>query len=99
MKYFFCKLIPPRPDFPQTMTTEEGRLMQEHSAYWKGMMDQELVAVFGLVADPKGAYGVGILTLNDNGNAQALTSNDPTIKANAGFAYEIYPMPRAVVRP
>ncbi len=99
MKYFFCKLIPPRPDFAQTMTAEEGKLMREHAAYWKGMMDQGLVAAFGLVADPRGAYGVGILTLDDDGNVQALTSNDPTIKANAGFLYEIYPMPRAVVRP
>jgi hypothetical protein len=99
MKYFFCKLIPPRRDFVQTITPAEGQLMQEHGAYWKGMMDRGLVAAFGLVGDPKGAYGVGILTLDDDGDAQALTADDPTIRANAGFSYEIYPMPRAVTRP
>lgn len=98
MKYFFCKLIPPRPNFVQTMTAEEGKLMQEHAAYWKGMMDQGRAAAFGLVADPKDAYGVGILTLDDDENVHALTSGDPTIKANLGFVYEIYAMPRAVVR-
>jgi hypothetical protein len=62
------------------------------------MMARGLVAAFGLVADPSGAYGVGLLTLDDNGDAQALTSNDPPMKANRGFAYEIHPMPGAVVR-
>jgi len=99
MKYFFCRLNPPRQDFVQTMTAEEGALMQEHAMYWRGMMDRGLVAVFGLVADPAGAYGVGILTLDDDGDARALTSGDPTIRANRGFRYDIHPMPRAVVKP
>ncbi len=99
MKYFFCKLNPPRPDFVQTITLEEGRLMQEHGAYWQGMMDLGLVAAFGLVADPKGAFGVGILTLEDDGDPRALTSEDPTMKAGVGFSYEIHAMPRAVTRP
>ncbi len=99
MKYFFCRLIPPRPDFVQTITPDEQRLMQEHGLYWKGMMDRGLVAVFGLVGDPKGAFGVGVLTLPDDGDPQALTAGDPTIEANVGFRYEIHPMPRAVTRP
>ncbi len=100
MKYFFCKLMPPRADFVQTITPAEGQLMQEHGAYWREMMDRGLVAAFGLVADPNGAYGVGILTLADGGDdVQALTSADPTIKAGVGFRYEIYPMPRAVTLP
>ena len=99
MKYFFCKLLPPRSDFVQTMTADEGLLMQEHAAYWKRVMDRGLTAAFGLVADPAGAFGVGILTLPDDGDARALTLGDPTIKANVGFSYQIYPMPRAVTRP
>ena len=98
MKYFFCKLHPPRPDFVQTITPQEERLMQAHGAYWKAMMDRGLVAAFGLVGDPKGAYGVGILTLDDESDPHALTSEDPTMQARAGFAYEIHPMPRAVTR-
>ncbi len=98
MKYFFCRLLPPRPDFVQTLTPDEAQLMQEHGAYWKSMMDKGLIAVFGLVADPKAAYGIGVLTLPDDGDPSALTSQDPTIRANRGFAYEILPMPRAVTR-
>ena len=39
MKYCFRKLIPPRTNFVQTLTRREGKLMQEHAAYWKGMND------------------------------------------------------------
>ncbi len=96
MKYFFCKLLPPRADFVQTITPQERQLMQDHTAYWHAVMDRGQIAVFGLVADPNGAFGMGVLTLQDNGDPRALTSEDPTIKANVGFRYEIYPMPNAV---
>ncbi len=99
MKYFFCKLIPPRPDFVETITPEELQLMQDHGVYWHRMMERGLIAVFGLVADPKGAFGMGVLTLEDDSDPQTLTTEDPTIKAGVGFKYEIYPMPRAVTQP
>ncbi len=98
MRYFFCKLLPPRPDFVETITAEEAQLMQDHGLYWKGLMDRGLVAVFGLVADPDAAYGIGVLTLGEADDPVALTSQDPTIRANRGFSYRILPMPRAVTR-
>ena len=98
MKYFLCKLIPPRPTFGQDMKEAEAKIMQEHAAYWKGLMDRGLVIVFGPVADPKGVYGVAILELEEEADANALAMNDPTIKANVGFSFEVYPMPRAIVR-
>ncbi len=98
MKYFLFKLIPPRSTFAQDMTEAEAKLMQQHVAYWKGLMDEGLVVVFGPVADPKGTYGVAILELEEEADANALGINDPTIKANAGFHFEVYPMDRAVLR-
>jgi len=98
MKYFLCKLIPPRPTFAQDMTDAEAKLMQQHVAYWKGLMDRGLVIVFGPVADPKGVYGVAILELEEEADANALGINDPTIKANVGFHLEVYPMDRAILR-
>lgn len=97
MKYFLCKLIPPRPTFAQDMTDAEANLMQQHTAYWKGLMDRGLVIVFGPVSDPNGTYGVAILELEEE-DANALAMNDPTIKANVGFNFEVYPMDRAVLR-
>ncbi len=98
MKYFLYKLIPPRPTFAQDMKEAEARLMQEHAAYWKGLMDRGLVVAFGPVLDPKGGYGVGIVELEDAADANDLGVNDPTIKANIGFRFEMYPMPRVIAR-
>jgi hypothetical protein len=52
----------------------------------------------GLVADPQGFYGVGIVQFAENADAEALAHNDPTIKAEAGFRIELLPMPRAIIR-
>lgn len=98
MKYFLYKLIPPRPTFAQDMTDAEAKLMQQHVAYWKSLMDRGLVIVFGPVADPKGTYGVVILELEEETDANALGMNDPTMKADVGFHFEFYPMDRAVLR-
>ncbi len=98
MKYFLCKLIPPRPTFAQDMKDAEAKLMQEHAVYWKGLMERGLVIVFGPVADPNGTYGVAILEVGEEVDVNALGVNDPTIKANVGFSFEVYPMERAVLR-
>jgi hypothetical protein len=94
MKYFLFKLIPPRPTFPADMTQAEARLMQEHSSYWRDLMDKGFVVVFGPVSDPKGPYGIAVLQLKDNADANLLCANDPTIKANAGFKFEVYSRPQ-----
>ncbi len=98
MKYFLCKLIPPRPTFAQDMKDAEANLMQEHVAYWKGLMERGLVIVFGPVADPKGTYGIAILEVEDEVDVNALGMNDPTIRANVGFSFQVYPMERVVLR-
>jgi len=99
MNYFLYKLMPPRPTFPADMTPAEGILMREHVAYWAALMKQGRVLAFGPVADPKGSYGIGIIQLEDAEDAQALGARDPVIVANAGFGYEVHPMPRLVVAP
>ena len=49
------------------------------------------------VADPKGGYGAGFWTLPDGQDPAALAAGDPAIKAEAGFRYEIAPMPALVL--
>ena len=98
MKYFFYKLIPPRPTFAQDLTEAEAKLMQEHAAYWKGLTDSSLAVAFGLILDPNGGYGVAIVELEDTADGNDLGINDPAIKANVGFRFEIYSMPQLVVR-
>jgi len=98
MKYFLCKLIPPRPNFPQEMTDAERKIMEEHVVYWKGLVDNGIAVVFGPVADPAGNWGVAIVDVETEADLRALEANDPTITSGLNFKYEIYPMPRAIFR-
>lgn len=97
MKYFLYKLIPPRVTFPADMTPTEAELMREHSEYWRDLMDKGLVIVFGPVSDPKGTYGIAVLQVGDEAEANDLGADDPTVKANVGFKFEIYSMPQVVL--
>lgn len=97
MPYFLCKLIPPRPTFPQDMTEAEAKVMAEHVAYWTDLANKGIAIVFGPVADPAGAWGLGVLEVDDEVQLQELTSNDPAITREIGCRHEILPMPRVVI--
>ena len=92
-KYFAVQLLPSRPDFAQTMTDEERGIMMQHLAYWTDQMNKGNVVVFGPVLDPKGVYGLGIVSVDDETQLADLIDNDPAGKINR---YEFYPM-QAVV--
>jgi len=94
---FFCKLRGPRADFAQTMTAAEAGLMQQHSVYWRNGIEAGHVIAFGLVADPRGAFGMGIVTFDSDDEARAFTDADPSILSGRGFSFEIAPMPMGVV--
>lgn len=94
--YFLCRLLPPRVDFMQTMTAEERKIMQQHVAYWSGKVATGNALVFGPVADPRGGYGIGIIRVGSENEIAALRDADPAMTANAGFSYDVLPMPRVV---
>jgi len=73
--------------------------MSDHATYWRDLMGKGHVVAFGPVADGAGAYGIGIVQFEDDAEVRSFADNDPTIKSNAGFRYEIQPMPRGVVTP
>jgi uncharacterized protein len=98
MNYFFYKLIPPRPSFSEDMTEAEGKIMQEHFAYWRGLMKEGKVVVVGPVLDPKGIYGIAVLEAEDEALAQSVAENDPAITSKASFSFEVHPMMDAEVR-
>lgn len=98
MPTFFCKLVPPRPSFASDITPEEAAVMQRHVLYWKSLIEQGTrVFALGVVGDPAGACGVGIVEVEDAAAIRALTARDPAITADIGMHYEIHPMPRGVV--
>jgi uncharacterized protein len=72
MNYFLYRLIPPRPSFARDMTEAEATIMQEHFAYWLGLLEQRKVVVVGPVLDPKGTYGIALLEVEDEALAENL---------------------------
>ena len=95
--YFFCRLIPLRADFMQTMSADERTIMQQHVGYWTGKVTSGNALVFGPVADPKGGYGIGIMKAESAEAMNALRDADPAMQAGVGFSYEISIMPRIVI--
>ena len=88
-KYFFVRLNPIRADFAQTMTPEERTVMQTHSAYWREWQARGKVVVFGPVLDPKGAFGMGVVGVEDEDDVRQMIAGDP---ANALTRIEYFPI-------
>jgi uncharacterized protein len=97
MNYYFMRLHSPRSTFPADITTEERETMVRHSAYWKEQIQKGKALVIGPVADPSGAFGMGVLRLTEPAELETLMKNDPAILANIGFKNEAYPMPRILL--
>jgi len=95
-KHFLVRLIAPRPTFMQDMTKDERDMMIAHGAYWRAKLAAGEVVVFGPVADPAGAWGMGVVTAADEAAVCAFEANDPAITSGGGFRYEILPMVQAV---
>lgn len=79
------------------MSADEAQIMKEHAVYWRGVLAKGNVVAFGLVADPAGAFGVGLVEFDDADQARAFADNDPTIKSGRGFSFDILPMPMGIV--
>jgi len=97
-RFFLCRLLAPRPTFLQDITPDEANVMKEHAAYWASMMQNGVAVVFGPVLDPKGPWGVGIVSVEHEDEMRRIEANDPVILSKRGFAYEVLPMLRAVIR-
>jgi uncharacterized protein YndB with AHSA1/START domain len=97
-KFFFCRLLPPRPTFAADMSAAEADVMREHAAYWGALLEQRKAVVFGPVGDPKGAWGLGVIRATSEEEMSKLGDEDPAIRSGRGFRYEVLPMLRAVAR-
>jgi uncharacterized protein YciI len=93
---FVFRLLPPRPSFPTDMTEAERATMLEHVDYWTALAHQGRALAFGPVADPRGAYGLGIVVADSLAEAEALRDGDPAVRSPHGFSTEMVPMVRLV---
>jgi uncharacterized protein len=98
MVHFLYKLVPPRPTFPADLTDEEGAIMQEHFGYWARLVEERKAVAYGPVMDPKGTYGIAVVEVDEEASAKRIAENDPAVVSDAGFAFELHPMPDAIAR-
>lgn len=97
MKYFFAKLHPPRCRFRDTITDAEILIIRDHQAYWGRYAERGWAVAYGPVSDPAGDFGAGFWAIPDQVDVYDLLSKDPAITAEAGFRYEIHPMPALAI--
>jgi len=86
---FLFRLVPPRADFAQTMTTDEQSAMGEHTEYWQRLLRDGRVVVYGPVADPEGVWGLGVLRAEDRAEVLAIGERDPSVVAGVN-TFEVF---------
>ena len=89
--YVMCRLVPPRPDFPMTMSPIEREVMGRHSAYCKSLINRGKALLFGPVADTTGVWGCGVLMVKDDAEARMIVNADPAVTGGIGARYELMP--------
>jgi hypothetical protein len=51
-----------------------------------------MAIVFGPVAGPKGAWGLGVVRGADEAGVRVFEASDPAVRSKRGFRYEVLPM-------
>ena len=92
MMGFVFRLIPPRRDFPVTMSEGERATMIAHAAYWASLAARGTALAYGPVHDPEGSYGIAIFRAEGQAEAEMVRDADPALSSPHGFGSEIMPM-------
>ena len=73
------------------MTPEEREIINRHVAYWTERQKEGKVPAFGPVFDPTGSYGIGVVEVETEAEANDLRAHDPVVQSGL-TREEIYPM-------
>ena len=90
-QHFFFKLVPPRPTFAQDASAEELAIMRKHSEYCAEQFRAGRLLLYGPVLAPEGAFGIGILEVENEAQAREFGHHDPSVLAGLN-RFEIAPM-------
>ena len=80
-RLYLYRLKPPRADFAQTMSDDEQRIMHAHQAFWRELLAEGRVVVFGPVADPEGVWGMGVLRAPTQVEVNQIGAVDPAVSS------------------
>jgi uncharacterized protein YciI len=96
-RHFLYKLIAPRPTFHLDMNDAEKEAMGRHMGYWAALTEKRTSVVYGPVFDPNGVYGMAVVELNENEDANDIGSNDPAVSSGI-CTFELIPMQVGMMR-
>jgi len=94
---FYFQLTPPRASFVQDMTADERALMAKHAAYFADLFATGKLLIYGPVLASLGPFGMAVLEVADEAEAQQICESDPTIRAGLN-SFSISPMKVAAAR-
>jgi uncharacterized protein len=92
--FFFVRTRDMGAGFREEMTESERETMTAHVAYWTELAREGVAVVFGPVADPAGAYGIGVYRAESEEALSRLLDADP---ASELLDVTVTPMAAAVV--
>jgi uncharacterized protein YciI len=96
--YFLYSLIRPRRDFPADATDAESATMRAHAQYWRPLVEQGTVLVFGPVNGLGDVGGIAVIAADTEDTVKALGMNDPAVTSGL-TTFRICAMPRAIAAP
>ena len=96
-KHFLYKLYPPRPSFHVNQNEKEKKVMEQHVEYWKELTSEKNAIVYGPVFDPKGIYGMAVIEVNNEEDADEIAKNDPAVVSKI-CTCELIPMKVGMTR-
>lgn len=96
-KHFLYKLFPPRPSFHLDQDENETKMMQAHMGYWKELTNKKNAIVYGPVFDPKGVYGMAVIEVENEQQADEIAKNDPAVVSKV-CTCELIPMQMGMTR-
>ena len=92
---FLVFLRPARPEMPFEPTEEESRIVGEHYDYLVSLRDQGKLVVAGPSIVPGDTIGIGVLTVDEQDEVEAIVAADPAVSSGVMVA-EIRPLRIAV---
>jgi uncharacterized protein YciI len=88
-KQYFGKLIGTRPTWPDDMTPDEEKIMQEHFVYLKNLVAEEKVILAGPCLE--GKFGIVIIQATTREEAEKIMAGDPSVTSGLHI-YELLEM-------
>jgi uncharacterized protein YciI len=96
-QYYIEIIQPCRPTLPTDGTEAEFARVNEHFAYLQGLLAQGKLVMAGRREDA--AFGMIILRVSDQAEAEALATADPAIQAGVFLLREVKPFRVALWSP